>query len=81
MSCLHILEIFPLSVALFTNIFFHTESCLFVYVSFAVQKFLRLIRIHLFIFVFIYITLKEQIEKYLAEFYSIQLHVQVFNTF
>ena len=29
MSCLYILEINPLSVALFANIFSHSEGCLF----------------------------------------------------
>ena len=42
MSCLYILEINPLSVALFANIFFYSEGCLFALfmVSFAVQKLL-----------------------------------------
>ena len=59
MSCLYILEINPLSAALFANIFFHSEGCLFIsfMVFFAVQKFLSLIRSHLLIFVFISITL------------------------
>ena len=59
MSCLYILEINPLSVASFANIFSHSEDCIFVWfmVSFAVQKLLSLIRSHLFIFVFIFITL------------------------
>ena len=59
MCCLHILEINPLSVASFANIFSHSEGCLFVLfmVSFAVQKLVRFIRSHLFIFVFISITL------------------------
>ena len=49
----YILEINPLSVALFANIFFHCIDCLFVLfmVSFAVQKLLSLIRNHLFVFV------------------------------
>ena len=40
MGCLYILEINPLSVASFANIFTHSEGCLFVLfmVSFAVQK-------------------------------------------
>ena len=40
MSCLYILEINPLSVDAFANIFSHSEGCLFVLfmVSFAVQK-------------------------------------------
>ena len=59
MSCLYILEINPLSVDSFANIFSHYESCLFFLfmVSFAVQKLLSFIRSHLFIFVFISISL------------------------
>ena len=40
MSCLYILEINPLSIALFANIFSHSEGCLVVLfmVSYAVQK-------------------------------------------
>ena len=58
-SCLQILEINPLSFASFAIIFSHSEGCLFslLSVSFAVQKFLSLIRSHLFTFVFISITL------------------------
>ena len=50
MSCLYILEINPLSVALFANIFSHSEGCLLVsfVVFFAVQKLLSLIRSHFF---------------------------------
>ena len=45
-SCLYILEINPLSVASFANIFPHSQGCLFVLfmVSSAVQKLLNLIR-------------------------------------
>ena len=59
MSCLYILEINPLSVASFANIFSHSEGCIFVsfMVSFVGQKLLSFIRSHLFIFVFISITL------------------------
>ena len=55
MSCLYILEI--LSVVSIAIIFSHSEGCLFtlLIVYFAVQK--RLIRSHLFTFVFISITL------------------------
>ena len=58
MSCLYMLEINPLSVASFANIFSHSEGCLFILfmVSVAVQKLLSLIGSHLFIFVFIFIT-------------------------
>ena len=59
MSCLYIWGINLFLVASFANIFSHSNSCLFplVMVSFAVQKFLSLIRSQLFIFVFIFITL------------------------
>ena len=55
MSYLYILKINPLSVALFANIFSHSEGCLFALfmVSFAEQKLLTLIGSHLFIFIFI----------------------------
>ena len=47
---LYILEINPLSFALFANIFSHSEGCLFIFfmVSFAVQKLSTSIRPHLF---------------------------------
>ena len=72
MSCLHILEINPLSVASFANIFFHFEGGLFVLfmVSFAEQKLLSFIRSHLFIFVFIFITLGGGSKKILLRFMS-----------
>ena len=59
MGCLYILEINLLSVVSFAIIFSHSEGCLFtlLMVSFVVQKLLSLIRSHLFIFVFISITL------------------------
>ena len=52
---LYIFEISCLSVATFAIIFSHSEGCLFtlLIVSFDVQKLLRLIRSHLFIFAFI----------------------------
>ena len=59
MSCLYILEINSLLVFSFAIIFSHSEGCLFTLfvVSFALQKLLGLIGSHLFIFVFISITL------------------------
>ena len=59
MNCLYILKINPLSAVSFAIVFLHSEDCCFTFfiVSFAVQKFLTLIKSHLFIFVFIYITL------------------------
>ena len=72
MSCLYILEINPLSVVSFANIFSHSEGCLFLLfmVSFAVQKLLSLIKSHLFIFVFISITLGGGSKKILLWFMS-----------
>ena len=59
MSCLYILEINSLSVILFAIISYHSEDCLFTLfiVFFVVKKLLSLIGSHLFIFVFISITL------------------------
>ena len=58
MSCLYILEINSLSVS-FAVIFSHSEGFLItlLVLFFVVQKLLSLIRSHLFIFVFISITL------------------------
>ena len=69
MSCLYILEINPLSVVSFANIFSHPEGCLFVLfmVSFAVQK---LLKFHLFTFVFISVTLGGGSKKILLQFMS-----------
>ena len=59
MSWLYIFEINSLSVASFAIIFSHSEGCLFtlLIVSLYVEKLLSFIRSHLFIFVFISITL------------------------
>ena len=72
MSCLYILEINPLSVASFANIFSHFEGWLFVLfmVSFAVQKLLSFIRSHLFICVFVSISLGGGSKKILLWFMS-----------
>ena len=72
MSCLYILEINPLSIVSFANIFSYSEGCLFILfmVSFAVQKLLSLIRSHLFIFVFIFITVGGISKKILLWFMS-----------
>ena len=54
MSCLYILEINPLSVASFANIFSYSVGCLhFVYGFLCCAKAFKLIRSHLFIFAFI----------------------------
>jgi len=64
-SCLYILQIKPLSVASFESIFSQSVGCLcvFLMVSFAVQKLVRLIRSHWFIVVFISVTLGDWPEK------------------
>ena len=65
MSYLYILEINPLSVVSFAIIFSHSEGCLFILfiLPFTVQ--LILIRSHLFIFVFISITLGNRSKRIL----------------
>ena len=52
MSCLYILEINPLLVSSFANIFSLSVGCLFILfmVSFAMQRLISLIRSYLFIF-------------------------------
>ena len=72
MSCLYILEIKPLLVTSFANIFSQSVGCLFVLfmVSFVVQKLVILIRSHLFIFVFIYTALGDWPKKTLVQFMS-----------
>ena len=72
MSCLYILEINPLSVTSLATIFSHSVGYLFILfmVSFAVLKLLSLIRSHLFIFVFIFITLGGGSRKILLQFMS-----------
>ena len=65
-------EINSLSVISFVSIFFHSEGCLFVLfmISFAVQRLLGLIRSHLFILVFIFVTLGGGSRKILLQFMS-----------
>ena len=80
MSWLYILEIKPLSVTSFANIFSHSEGCIFnlFMVSFAVQKLLSLIRSHLFIFVFIFITVGGESKKNFAVIYNKECSFYVF---
>ena len=72
MSCLCILEIKPLSVASFANIFSHSVGCLFILlmISFAVKKLLSLIRSHLFIFAFVSFALGGWSKNILLQFMS-----------
>ena len=71
-SCFYILDIKPLSVTSFEKIFSQSIGCLSILlrVSFAVQKFLSLIRSHLFIFAFISFALGEWPKKILLRFMS-----------
>ena len=61
MNCLYILNINPLLVISFANIFSHSEGCpcTLSMVFFAVQKFLSLIRSCLFIFVYFILDFKK----------------------
>ena len=70
LNSFYILEINPLSVASFANIFSHSVGCLFILfmVSFAMQNFLSLISSRLFIFIFI--TLGDVSKKILLRFMS-----------
>ena len=72
MSCLCILEMYSLLVALLTNIFSHSEGSLFILfiIFFAVKKLLSLIRSHLFISVFISIMLGGGSKRVLLQFVS-----------
>ena len=72
MSCLYILEIKPLTVTSFTDIFSTSVGCLFVLfmVSFAMQKLISLTRSHLFIFAFTYFALGDWSKKILLRFLS-----------
>ena len=74
MSCLHILEINSSSVLSFTIIFSQSKGCLFILliVYFAVQKLLSLIRSHLFIFVFISVTVRRWVIEDLDVIYVIE---------
>ena len=75
MNCLHIniLDINPLLVISFANIFSHSVGCLFILlmVSIDVQKLLSLIRSHLLIFAFILIffCLRRQSQKNIVIIY------------
>ena len=69
MSFLYILEINPLFVASFVNIFSHSKCCLFILcmVSFPMQKTLNLIRLPLFLFSF-FITIGGGSKRILLQF-------------
>ena len=69
-NCFYMMDINPLSVKSFSNIFSHSVGCLFVslMISFAVQKLLHLVRFHLFSFYFYF--LEEIYPKILLLFMS-----------
>ena len=66
--CLCILEFSPLLVTLFAKIFSHSVSCLFFYGFLCCAKAFTLIRSHLFIFLFLFITLGGRLRKILLQF-------------
>ena len=72
MSCFYVLGIYSLSFLSFINVFCHSLCYLFILsmISFSVQKFLSLIRSHLFIFAFISFTLGRDLKKYCCELYT-----------
>ena len=80
MSCFYTLEINPLSVASFANIFSQAAGCLFILfmVSFAVKKLLSLSRFHLFIFVFISTALADRSKNNIAAIYVKECFAYVF---
>ena len=71
-SCIYIWKIERLSVTSLANIFSHSIGCLFILfmVSFAGQKLLSLIRSQLFIFPFVFITLRDGSKMILLRFIS-----------
>ena len=71
MSCVF-WKLIPCWLHCFANIFSHSAGCFFILfmVSFVIQKRLSLIRYHLFIFVFISITLGDGSKKILLRFMS-----------
>ena len=79
-SCLYILEINHLSVALFADIFSQSIGCLLILsmACFAVQKLLSLTRPHFLIFVFIFITLGDYPKWYCCLTYLCQSVLPVF---
>ena len=80
MSCFYTLEINPLSVASFANIFSRAVGCLFILfmVSFAVKKLLSLSRSHLLIFVFVSTALGDRSKNNIAAIYVKECFAYVF---
>ena len=72
MSCLYILEIEPLSVASFANIFSHSESCLFIlFMAFFTTKAFKFNYIPFVYFCFYFHYSSRWVKKDLAAWYSV----------
>ena len=69
MNCLYVLKINSLLVASFANTFSHSVGCLFILFmgSFDIQHSKSLIRSHLFIFAFVFISLGDGSKKTLHD--------------
>ena len=63
MSCLYILDINPLLVVSFANIFSHSAICCFILLKFCCAKYCVSLRSHLFVFVFISFALGDYSQK------------------
>ena len=76
-----ILDINPILVVFFANVFSHSRDCLFILlmVFFAVQNFLSLIRSHLFISAFVSCALGDRSKKYIAMIYVKECSSSVFS--
>ena len=76
---LYILEINPLAVDLFANIFSHSVVCIFILamVSFAGQKLLNLIRSHL-LFLLLFLLLRRWSQKSIATIYVKECSTYIF---
>ena len=81
MSCLYNLDINPLSIILFANLFSHLVGYFFILlmVFFVVQKFLSSVRYHLFIFAFISFALGDRSKKNIAMIYAKKCPTYVFS--
>ena len=80
MSCLYMLHINPLLVISFAKSFSHSVDCIFVLLmaSFAAQKLLSLIRLHLFTFCFHFHYSRRWIQKDIAAIYVRECSAYVF---
>ena len=67
--CIYILEINPSSVALFANIFSHSEVCLFVYVFFCCAKAFKLNQVPFVYFCFYFHSSRRWFQKGIVEIY------------